>query len=221
MLRSKLLLQLVDKLLKTKLDDDQYEQHCNFAEILGDLCDNQSTDLLDEYALTYLASSLLRCCLNINSEYSCKAPSLLGKLNLFCQKKKIHINFDSISTEAGEAISSIGQNLREHIELPDAQKTMTEKSEEILLFIPKGRRLLQLAEVVEFLVVQNIPILNELLIAHSYLPEMTVVFSFRQYLLEKHPWINLLHDRILSIISILSQRPNECPLANHVYQYNL
>lgn len=162
---------------RTKLDDDMYEAHCNIADILKDVFDNAATDLLTEDILPSITGSLLQFCRESNSDFPCKVPGLLTKLNLYCQKKKVQVNFASVLQETEAVVAYLADNVKLYTQEEVATSEQTDKEKVSLPRAPEGRKCLQLAEIVEFLMSQNNADVNKLLISASFLPQMTVDFK--------------------------------------------
>jgi hypothetical protein len=167
-LRQKLFHQILEILSQSDFSDEVYHQISNVSEIILEIFENSTSDIVgtDNISLTF--GSLLVPLRNSEIYSLLKIPNLISKLINFSQKSKLTINFALASSELNLGIANMNRHLQEKLKsgLLPGQCTY---------FHSVSRKTLQYFEILESLVSTEDIAVYEVLAKHRVLDSMMVV----------------------------------------------
>lgn len=193
--------QLLGMFTQSGFSDDDYDRNSNIAELLQEIFENSSTDLIGNDNISLIMSALLLPLSQAEVDSFLKLPTLISKLLSFSSKSKLPINFSSFSSELSRAASSIDQFLRQNL-------ISAKKTGQHAYFYSVSKKTLQYFEVLESMVSTEDPTVYAVLSEHKTLEPIMVACDDKDFF-EAYPWSNLIHDRIVGILAILANGSEE------------
>jgi hypothetical protein len=159
---------LLEILLQNELSEDNFDLNSNIMEILQEVFENSTTDLIQPSSILKILSSLLTLVSKPGTSSLFKLPNLIIKLMNFSKKAKVVIDFGAIASELQLVIQSI------KLHLDTSLKTGIE-SNKTSYFYSVSRKTLQVLEILEALVATEDPLVFEQLRSQKALSSLMVV----------------------------------------------
>ena len=137
---------MVNKLCDSDFSEDNFDLNSNISELIQEVFEKDSTDLVNKGNITTLIACLLRPLQNSSIQSFVKQPLLLSKLLALSTKTKTAVNFSEIHEQLDQAAKAIGEYLGQIVER--SHQTLHSSINQPSL----GRKTLQIFEILESLV---------------------------------------------------------------------
>lgn len=167
---------LVAVVCDSDFSEDDYDLNSNIAELLQEVLENASTDLVRKDNITKLFAALMLPLSRPAVQSYLKLPLLVSKLVSFSSKAKIPIQYGLVSEDLHKSVKAIGDYLKEVVKPSPGdpgQATGTRLT---------SRKTLQIFEILECLISTEDAFVFEVLAKHRVIVPMMVSPSLLELL---------------------------------------